>query len=71
MTYYKCFQIINLRIMCFNQLIKEWYRKALEMSLKTQVHRGIWLAQSVEHVTLDLGIMSSNPILGVELTLFF
>lgn len=25
---------------------------------------GAWLAQSVEHVTLDLGVMSSNPMLG-------
>ena len=28
-----------------------------------------WLAQLVEHVTLDLGVVSSSPMLGVEVTL--
>jgi len=28
--------------------------------------RGAWLAQSVEHVTLDTGVTSLNPTLGVE-----
>ena len=27
-----------------------------------------WLAQSVEHVTLDFRVVSSIPILGVEIT---
>ena len=27
-----------------------------------------WLAQSEEHVTLDLGVMSLSPTLGIELT---
>ena len=27
-----------------------------------------WLAQSVEHVTLDLRAVSLNPTLGVEIT---
>ena len=31
--------------------------------------RGTWLAQSVEFVTLDLGVVSSSPTLGVEFTL--
>jgi len=31
--------------------------------------RDAWLAQSVEHATLDLGVMSSSPTLGTELTL--
>jgi len=30
---------------------------------------GTWLVQSVEHVTLDLGFVSSGPVLGIELTL--
>ena len=30
---------------------------------------GPWLAQSVQHATLDLKVMSSSPVLGVELTL--
>ena len=29
-----------------------------------------YLAGSVEHVTLDLGIVSMNPTLGVEITFF-
>ena len=31
--------------------------------------RSAWLAQSVEHATLDLGIVSLSPTLGVEITL--
>ena len=27
----------------------------------------VWLAQLVEHVTLDLGVMSSSPTLGSEI----
>ena len=30
---------------------------------------GAWLAQSVEHVTLDLEVVGSSPMLGVEITL--
>ena len=30
--------------------------------------KGTWLAQSEEHATLGLGVMSSNPTLGVEMT---
>ena len=29
---------------------------------------GKWLAQSVEHATLDLGVVSSSPMVGVEPT---
>ena len=29
---------------------------------------GAWLAQSVKHVTLDLRVVSSSPMLGIELT---
>lgn len=35
--------------------------------LKPEV-RGSCLAQSVEHVILDLGIVSSSPMLGIEVT---
>ena len=31
--------------------------------------RGIWLAQSVEHVTIDLQVVSSSPMLDTEITL--
>ena len=27
---------------------------------------GAWLAQSVKHMTLDLGVVSSSPTLGVD-----
>ena len=30
--------------------------------------RGAWLVQWVEHATLDLGVMCSSPMLGVEFT---
>ena len=30
--------------------------------------RGAWLAQSVEHLTLDLGVMGSSPTLGSGMT---
>ena len=30
--------------------------------------RCAWLAQSVKHVTLDLGVVSSSPTLGMEPT---
>ena len=36
--------------------------------LKTQNCRGVWLAQSVERVTLGLRVVSSSPVLGVEIT---
>ena len=31
-------------------------------------HRGAWLAQSVEHATLDLEVVSSSPMLDTEIT---
>jgi len=40
-----------------------WYG----ISEKT-VPRGAWLAQWEEHATLDLGLMSSSPTMGVEIT---
>ena len=30
--------------------------------------KGAWLAQSVEHVTLDLGVMSLSLMLGADYT---
>ena len=29
---------------------------------------GAWLAQLVEHVTLDLRVVNSSPMLGIEIT---
>lgn len=37
--------------------------------LLIQGARDTWLAQSVEHMTLDLEVMSSNPMLSIEITL--
>lgn len=30
--------------------------------------KGVWLTQSIEHATLDLGVVSSSCTLGVETT---
>lgn len=35
--------------------------------LKKHKNWGAWLAESVEHVTLDLGVLSASPMLGAEL----
>ena len=35
---------------------------------KNSLNHGAWLAQSVEHVTLDLRVISLDPMLGVEIT---
>jgi len=46
----------------------KWVKKKILISLKKINQWGIWLAQSVEHMTLDLGVMSSRPIRGAEIT---
>ena len=38
-------------------------------SVVLKYFRGAWLGQSVEHVTLDLGVVSLSPTFGVEITL--
>ena len=43
-------------------------RALLPAPLKTYPSRGAWLARSVEQVTLDLGVVSSSPALGMEPT---
>ena len=35
----------------------------------SRVLQGAWLAQLVEHATLDLRVVSLNPMLDVEITL--
>ena len=37
-------------------------------SFKIKMDRGAWLAQWEGHETLDLGVVSSSPALGVEIT---
>lgn len=38
------------------------------MLFKQKYLRSIWLAQSEEHMALDLGVWSSGPMLGTEIT---
>lgn len=40
-----------------------------QIALKFSKHRGTWLVQSVEYEIFDLGVLSSGPTLGVEITL--
>ena len=35
---------------------------------ETMQNRGAWLAQLVQHVALDLRVVSSSPMLGVGIT---
>ena len=41
---------------------------AFGVVFKKSLLRGVWLAQLVEHMTFDLGVVSLNPMLGVEIT---
>ena len=55
--------------------VTEW-RLALEIDMTGFAHgvrcvvgeQGAWLAQSVQHSTLDLRVVSSSPMLGREFT---
>ena len=38
------------------------------MGVKNDVLKGTWLVQGEEHATLHLGIRSSSPMLGAEIT---
>ena len=40
----------------------------LKSEIKKLSHTGTWLAQLVERATLDLGVVSLGPMLGVEIT---
>ena len=44
-----------------------WATKGL-VSKHVKCFTGAWLAQLVEHRTLDLGVVSSTPMLGTETT---
>ena len=39
-----------------------------QVSIETRYTRGALMAQWVKHATLDLGVVSLSPILGVEVT---
>ena len=62
--------------MSFNeQMVELWYSYTMSFyyyvvffSIKKERTRGAWLAQSVEHATLGLGVVSSSPMLNVEIT---
>ena len=44
-------------------------QKEKEKILKDHVFRrkwGAWLTQLVEHLTIDLGVVSASPMLGME-----
>ena len=40
----------------------------MDITLKKTMLRGTWLVQSVEHVTFDLRVVNSSPMVGVEIT---
>jgi len=44
-------------------------QSVLEPLSKDAPPTGTWLAQSVKHVTPDLGVVSWSPTMGVEITL--
>lgn len=45
------------------------WRIAAGLHFKRRTRGGTWLTQSVGHPGLDLGIVSSSPILGVAITI--
>ena len=49
-------------------MFKKFKKKKQKDIIKDIKRRVAWLAQSVEHVTLDLGILSSSPTFDVEIT---
>ena len=56
--------------LCLCVSLPDYKQKGFEAAYggrKTQ-NRGTGLAQSVGHVTLDLGVMVLNPTLGMEIT---
>ena len=40
----------------------------MDLLLSERYWQNAWLAQLMEHVTLDLRVMSLSPALGVEIT---
>ena len=42
--------------------------KAINEAISKELKTGLWLAQSVEHTTLDLGAVGLSPTLGIEIT---
>lgn len=44
------------------------YKPWAALTLKVKFRGGSWLAQSVECVTLDLRVVTLNPMLGIEIS---
>ena len=47
-------------------MFKEFKETMLKKTNK-EYERGAWLAQSVQHATLNLGVVSSSSTVGVEI----
>ena len=64
-----CTFILNPEIF-LNLLISSnsFLMESLGFSIYEIMSWGAWLAQLVEQVTLDLGVVGLSPILGVEIT---
>ena len=60
---------VELRFLHAGSAPAEPYFFADDRAWNTAREWGGWLAQSVEHVTLDVGVISLSPTLGVEFTL--
>ena len=45
-----------------------FFPEILKLFIKDVDNQGTWLTQLVEHATLDLGVVSLNPMLGIEIT---
>ena len=58
--------LLNSTWLCGIYVLREKGAKMGNSHLLTK-HRGVWLAQIVKPATLDLGVVSSSPTLGVEI----
>ena len=66
--YFLFFFFLPDSLLFFNRLdlLEQFY---IHSKIKQKLQSwGAWLAHSVQHVTLDLRVMSSSPMLGVEPT---
>ena len=63
-----CFSSVQIFIICKCYFFKKKNTMFIYLFFKSNMVQGTWLAQSVEHATLDLGVVSASPTLGVEIT---
>ena len=52
-----------------NQTTMRYHFKPTRITRIKKLERGTWLAQSVNHMTLDLRVVGLSPTLGVDVTL--